>query len=63
MALSEREKQTVIDYLDRLDDAAKMIVLASIEAFGEWLANALYSIYLKINNALNQFWNWLRSIL
>jgi hypothetical protein len=61
MALSNQEKQTVIDYLDSLDDAVKTIVLASLEAFAEWLAKTLYSIYLKIQNAISQFWQWLRS--
>jgi hypothetical protein len=56
MALSDREKQTVIEYLDNLDDAVKAIVLASLEAFAEWLSNTLYSIYLKIKDGLNRLW-------
>jgi hypothetical protein len=60
MALSDGEKQTVIEYLDNLDDAVKAIVLASLEAFAEWLSNTLYSIYLKIKDGLSRLW---RSIL
>ena len=33
MALSDSEKQTVIEYLDNLDDAAKAIILASLNGF------------------------------
>lgn len=56
MALSDREKQTVIEYLDNLDNAVKAIVLASLEAFAEWLSNTLYSIYLKIKDGLSRLW-------
>lgn len=56
MALSNSEKQTVIEYLDNLDDAIKAIVLASLEAFAEWLSNTLYSIYLKIKDGLSRLW-------
>ena len=56
MGLSDREKQTVIEYLDNLDDAIKAIVLASLEAFAEWLSNTLYSIYLKIKDGLRSLW-------
>lgn len=56
MALSDHEKQTVIEYLDNLDDAVKAIVLASLEAFAEWLSNTLYSIYLKMKDGLRSLW-------
>ncbi|GCL45463.1 hypothetical protein [Microcystis aeruginosa] len=61
MALSDREKQTVIDYLDSLDDALKAIILASLEAFSEWLSNTLYSIYLKIKDGLRSLWQSIRN--
>jgi hypothetical protein len=61
MALSNSEKQTVIEYLDNLDDAAKAIVLASLEAFAEWLSNTLYSIYLKIKDGLRSLWQSIRN--
>lgn len=61
MALSDREKQTVIEYLDNLDDAIKAIILASLEAFAEWLSNTLYSIYLKIKDGLSRLWQSIRN--
>ncbi|CCI27153.1 conserved hypothetical protein [Microcystis aeruginosa PCC 9809] len=61
MALSDRKKQTVIDYLDSLDDALKAIILASLEAFAEWLSNTLYSIYLKIKDGLRSLWQSIRN--
>ncbi|CCH92602.1 conserved hypothetical protein [Microcystis aeruginosa PCC 9432] len=61
MALSDREKQTVIDYLDSLDDALKAIILSSLEAFAEWLSNTLYSIYLKIKDGLRSLWQSIRN--
>lgn len=56
MALTDREKQSVIDYLDNLDDAIIAIILASLEAFAEWLSKTLYSIYLKIKDGLRSLW-------
>jgi hypothetical protein len=61
MALSDYEKQLVIEKLDILEEATRRVILASLEAFTEWLANVLYAIYLKIKDAISKFWNWLRS--
>lgn len=62
MALTDREKQMVIDYLDSLDDALVAVILASLEAFSEWLAENLYSIYQKIKQGLSKLWRWLCSM-
>lgn len=61
MALTDYEKQKIIQRLDDLDDVARALILASIDAFAEWLANVLYEIFLKIQHALKKFWTWLRS--
>lgn len=56
MALSAAEKQRVMALLDELDRNDLDRVLASIEAFGRWLQNKLYSIYCKVKDALSSFW-------
>jgi hypothetical protein len=61
MALSDKEKQMILGHLDSLDDVKKAIVIASLKAFAQWLADTLYSIYCKIKDSLSKFWNWLRS--
>jgi hypothetical protein len=61
MGLSSYEKEQVIYELDLLEEGTRRIVLASLTAFGEWLANVLYQIYLKIKEGLGKFWQWLRS--
>ncbi len=61
MALSNYEKQLIIDELDLLDAATRTLVLASLDALAEWLANVLYAIYLKLKDTLIRLWNWLRS--
>lgn len=61
MALTDYEKQKIIQRLEDLDDVARALILASIDAFAEWLANVLYEIFLKIQHALSKFWKWLRS--
>jgi hypothetical protein len=61
MALSDSEKAQVIDALERIDDASRVLIIASIEAFTEWLSTALYSVYLKVKDALTRLWNWICS--
>ena len=56
MGLSSYEKEQVIYELDLLEEGTRRIVLASLTAFGEWLANVLYQIYLKIKEGLGKFW-------
>ncbi|HPK62485.1 MAG TPA: hypothetical protein PLO40_12935 [Spirochaetota bacterium] len=62
MALSENEKQKVIDKLEVMDDVARGIIVSSLDALAKWLSNVLYDIYVKIKNALKQFWEWLKAI-
>ena len=61
MALSDSEKSQIIDTLERMDDASRVLVISSIEAFTEWLSNILYSIYTKIKDSLSKLWNWIRT--
>ncbi|MBW8877875.1 MAG: hypothetical protein JF614_23165 [Acidobacteria bacterium] len=62
MALSEVEKELVIQMLDELDDRVRRIVLASLEALAEWLRNVAYAIFQKIRPMLQSFWQWLKSL-
>lgn len=56
MALSAEEKKRVMDMLDRLDRSKLDNILASLEAFGEWLSNIAYSIYCKLKDSLSSLW-------
>lgn len=55
MALSNSEKAQVIDALEQIDDASRVLIIASIQAFTEWLSNVLYSIYIKVKDAIEIF--------
>lgn len=61
MALSNEEKQRVIEHLDNIDDQVRRIVLATLEAFEEWLKKNLYKIFIKIAEGLVTLWRWLCS--
>jgi hypothetical protein len=63
MALSDYEREQVIAALDNLDVATRTVVLASLDAFSDWLANVLYAVFLKVKDALGRLWNWLCSQL
>jgi hypothetical protein len=60
MALNDFEKTQIIDVLEKIDDASKVLIIASIEAFAGWLSSVLYSVYIKVKNALSGIWDWIR---
>jgi len=59
MSLSDYEKQQIVDELDILEEGARRLILASLEAFTEWLANVMYAIYIKLKSAIKKLWKWL----
>lgn len=65
MPLTQQQKEEVaakvISALDEMDEQQQKKVLADENAFANWLENVLYEIWLKIRNAIRNFWNWLRS--
>ncbi|MFK5971497.1 MAG: hypothetical protein QM487_15460 [Candidatus Marithrix sp.] len=62
MALTESEKQCVINALNKMARSTLQRVLDSIESFENWLYNKLYSIYTKVKNSISSMWNWLCGI-
>ena len=54
--MTSEEKQRVIDMLDEMDRNQLDRVLASVQAFGNWLRSSLYSIYCKVRDALGKLW-------
>ena len=62
MALSDREKDVIIQHLEDMEDRARRIVIASLDAFIEWIRSVLYSIYLKIKDVIRSIWNWISSV-
>lgn len=54
--MTPEEKRRALDLLDEMDRNQLDRVLASVQAFGNWLHNAAYSIYCKVRNALGKFW-------
>lgn len=62
MALSPAEKKRVMDILDELEEEEVKRTLSSTEAFGNWLKNTLFSIYLKVKDALGNLWKAISEI-
>lgn len=62
MALTPDEKRKVMHMLDQLDQGNKNRILASAQAFGNWLYNIAYSIWLKVSDVLSSFWEALCDI-
>ncbi len=54
--MTDEEKRRVMEMLDELDRSQLEKVLASVEAFGNWLYNSAYSIYCKVRDALRSLW-------
>lgn len=63
MGMSEDEKRRVLRYLDQLGDGERKVVLASLEAFVEWMADALASIYVKVRNFVREFFKGIQRTL
>lgn len=61
MGMTNEEKQRVMNMLDELDRSKLDQVLASIEAFGNWLYNQAYSIYCKVKDSLRNLWQSIRN--
>lgn len=59
MALTDKERDQIINRLDQIDEVAKKIILASLEAFTEWLSSVLHKIYIKIKDTITEIWNWI----
>jgi uncharacterized protein YpuA (DUF1002 family) len=57
MALSEIEKQRVMKLLDEMERSRLDKVLASLDAFSDWLSDIAYSIYCKVKTTLRSLWN------
>jgi hypothetical protein len=56
MAMTAEEKLRVMNMLDELDRSDLEKVLASLNAFGDWLRNSAYAIYCKVKDALSNLW-------
>jgi len=57
MRMTDAEKRRVMEMLDELDRSRLDKVLASLDAFGNWLRQSAYSIYCKVKDSLRKLWN------
>jgi hypothetical protein len=56
MALTAAERERVLEMLDKLDGAKKNTLLASLDAFSDWLKVDLPQIFVKIKESLQSIW-------
>lgn len=62
MALTEYDKQRVLQQLDLIDSMTFDRITASQDSFERWLSYRMPDIYRKIKTALQHAWNWIRSL-
>jgi hypothetical protein len=62
MALTEYDKQRVLDQLDMIDNMAFERITSSQDSFERWLSYRLPDIYRKIKAVLRRTWEWIRSL-
>ena len=62
MALSQEEKEKVIERLDVVDDVMRRIILSSIESFTKWMKNNLFEIFIKVAPLISKLWKWIVSL-
>jgi len=63
MALTNEEKERVIEKLEQLSDAARDAAIATLESFVKWLDRTLNYIYQKIKDGIRKLWNYIRDLL
>jgi alpha-mannosidase len=56
MTLTAAEKERVLGMLDQMDGAKKNALLASFEAFSNWLKVDLPQIFVKIKESIQSIW-------
>jgi hypothetical protein len=61
VALSDEEKQVILQMLDELDEQVRRVVISSLDALAEWLMGAASALYRKAKDMLYQLWQLLSS--
>jgi hypothetical protein len=59
MALTAAEKQRVLDALDKMDRWSLQRILDNVNSFADWLADQVYSIYVKVRDSIRSMWSWI----
>lgn len=62
MALTAAEKQRVLNMLDTMDRWSLQRILNNVDSFANWLREQLYSIYVKVRDAIRSMWSWICGI-
>lgn len=62
MALTQKQREEVIDKLDKLTDVEVDNILSSMHNFVDWLYYNVRAIYNAVKNALQSVWDWIKSI-
>ncbi|MDP9794877.1 hypothetical protein J2S43_003389 [Catenuloplanes nepalensis] len=58
--VDDQDRRDIINALDRENPAARTRILATPDAFSDWLRSTLYLIFLKARDDLEPLWAWLR---
>ena len=61
--MSDEEKKKVLAYLDKLSKERRNRILASLDAFMDWLKNVFTWVYLKVKHAIRNTWWAIREAL
>ncbi|GAB7036922.1 MULTISPECIES: hypothetical protein [Catenuloplanes] len=58
--MDDRDRREIVDALHRESPTARQRILATLDAFRDWLRQTLYLIFLKTRDDLEPLWAWLR---
>jgi hypothetical protein len=62
MTLSDKDRGRILDVLDTMDEAAAHLAVATLEAFGRWLADVLPGIFRRIREELRRIWASVKAV-
>jgi hypothetical protein len=63
MSLTDADRRRIIDELESVESAIARLILATLQAFVQWLMGRLPDIYRRAGDALAKLWKWLRAAL
>jgi hypothetical protein len=61
MALSDVDRRRIINELEGVEAALVRLIMATFQAFVEWLIGRLPDVYRRVGDALKKLWKSLRA--
>ncbi len=62
MDLTDSDRRQLISALDSIEEATRRIVLGTLNAFSDWLADILPTVFRRIGEGISKIWTYLKGL-